>query len=100
MKLLKLGLRTFITFGSVASFMLGWVLLGNSPKPVQSAKPNPSTSTNSTINIPSLPTLEPLPAVDQAGVDNSQPSQPFVVQQQVQQPVFPAFNQPFVTAGS
>jgi len=48
-KILKLGLRVWITIASVASFVLGWIMLVHAPKPPQFA-----------MNV-SSPTLEPLP---------------------------------------
>ena len=51
MKLLKTGLRFWITLTSVLSFLTGWVMLAHAPKPSQAS--------SSTISA-SLPTLEPL----------------------------------------
>jgi hypothetical protein len=52
MKLLKFGIRTWITIASVLSFAVGWVMLVHAPKPAQ-------LSIFNTTNA--LPTLEPLP---------------------------------------
>ena len=52
MKLLKFGIRTWITIASVLSFLAGWVMLVHAPKPAQLAIFN---TTNT------LPRLEPLP---------------------------------------
>ena len=37
MKILKSGMRFWILVSSVASFLLGWVMLAHAPKPVQSS---------------------------------------------------------------
>lgn len=69
MKIVKFGLRFWITLGSVFSFMFGWAIFGHSLKPAQ-----PVSQTAS------LPTLEPLPPLDLTGSDpgisfqHSQPS--------------------------
>ncbi|MFN8398813.1 MAG: hypothetical protein U0X74_02265 [Anaerolineales bacterium] len=52
MKLLKFGLRFWITLGSVFSFLVGWVIFGHSLRPVQPV---------SQASLAPLPTLEPLP---------------------------------------
>jgi len=52
MKLLKFGIRMWITIASVLSFLVGWVMLVHAPTPAQLTVFN---STNT------LPTLEPLP---------------------------------------
>jgi hypothetical protein len=52
MKILKFGLRFWITLGSVFSFLLGWAIFGHSLKPTQPV--------SNASNEP-LPTLEPLP---------------------------------------
>lgn len=51
MKLIKLGLRVWITLASIISFLMGWVMLAHSPKPVQ---------TGSTQTTTSLSPLQPL----------------------------------------
>ena len=89
MKLLKFGLRFWITITSAVSFAIGWVMLVHAPKPYQ-----PQQVTNST-----LPTLEPLPPLSQFGFgnDNSFQNQPlFSVQPQPRM----GFNSFFRTGGS
>jgi hypothetical protein len=54
MKLLKVGLRFWITLASVFSFIGGWIMLVHAPKPDQ------STSLNQAL-ASAPPTLEPLP---------------------------------------
>ena len=54
MKLLRLGLRFWITLTSVFSFLVGWVMLAHSPKPVQAS---------SAAQVAPLPTLAPLPPI-------------------------------------
>lgn len=52
MKIIKFGLRFWITLGSVFSFLLGWAIFGHSLKPIQPvSKPE----------FAALPTLEPIP---------------------------------------
>lgn len=54
MKLFRFALNLWITLVSILSFLLGWVILGHSPKPVQpSGQP-------STVSVAPLPTLTPL----------------------------------------
>ena len=51
MKLLKLGLRFWIILTSLITFLVGWVMLAHSPKPVQAA---------TTSSLPALSPLQPL----------------------------------------
>ena len=53
MKLFRFALNVWITLASVGSFLLGWVVLAHSPKPVQRAQRPP-------VSAPALPTLTPL----------------------------------------
>ena len=68
MKLLKLGLRVWLTIASVLSFIGGWILLVHAPKPNQGASLYGATTTKA------YPTLEPLPPLQSigGGDDNSQ----------------------------
>lgn len=84
MKLLKFGLRFWITLGSVFSFLIGWMIFGHSLKPAQPF---------SQANLTTLPTLEPLPPL--GGMQDSRNRQ------------FPQISQPsfssrpmFMTSGS
>lgn len=61
MKLLKSGLRFWITTASVLSFVGGWIMLVHAPKPAQ-LFPDPA------------PTLEPLPPLFDLA-NNTSPSQ-------------------------
>lgn len=86
MKLLKLGLRFWITVTSIISFLMGWAMLAHSPKPVQ------TSSTQATQLLPTLSPLQPLNF--NGGDDDSQSS-----------PLFQTFNSPsvmprFRTSGS
>jgi hypothetical protein len=54
MKLLKIGIRFWITLTSILSFLTGWVLLAHAPKPNQGG----ALLSNSSAAVP---TLEPLP---------------------------------------
>ncbi|MGE5373545.1 MAG: hypothetical protein ACM3XO_00705 [Bacteroidota bacterium] len=60
MKILKLGLRLWITVASMLSFLVGWIMLGHAPKPAQNNQASGS-------DVSPLPTLEPLPPLS---VDN------------------------------
>lgn len=75
MKLLKFGLRFWITLTSVASFIGGWIMLAHAPKPDQ------QNSLYTTISSPaSIPTLEPLPPLSDfvpGGNDNQDQSSLF-----------------------
>ena len=51
MKLIKFGIRTWITIASAFSFLAGWAMLVHAPKPAQ-------LSTFTAANT--IPTLEPL----------------------------------------
>ena len=55
-KFWKSLIRIWFTLTSLASFLVGWVILAHSPKPNQF---NPA-------NIPSMPRLNPVPSIDQA----------------------------------
>jgi hypothetical protein len=68
MKILKFGLRLWITIASLFSFLVGWIMLSHSPKPSQA-----SALTGALANP--LPTLEPLPPLsgqDGGSVQNQQ----------------------------
>jgi len=86
MKLLKNGIRFWVTISSVLSFLTGWIMLAHAPKPNQAS----SVSTN--ISAP-LPTLEPLrPLSDFGSDDNSFQNQPlFNVQPSVRSQFRPSF---------
>ena len=87
MKLLKIGIRFWITLTSVLSFLTGWVMLAHAPKPNQSN----SASTNISATIP---TLEPLPPLSNFGSDDNgfQNQQPlFSVQPSVRSQFRPSF---------
>jgi len=82
MRLFRFALNIWITLVSIMSFLLGWVILGHSPKPVQ------PTSQPSTVSVAPLPTLTPLDS-PQFGSGNS--IQNFQVQNgfsSVPQPIF------------
>ncbi len=56
MKLFRFALNIWITIASVGSFLVGWVALAHSPKPVSHASQPQVTYSNSAA----LPTLTPL----------------------------------------
>lgn len=69
MKPLKLGLRVWFTITSLVSFLAGWMLLSHAGKPApllpsQTNQGNIAVSTNTNASNP-LPTLQPLPSLDQ-----------------------------------
>ncbi len=81
MKLLKFGLRFWITLSSVFSFMVGWAMLAHAPKPVQAAAAQPSSSV---APLPTLAPLQPLNFSSNGGIQQQQFS--------VVQPPAPVFN--------
>ena len=85
MKLLKIGIRFWITLTSVLSFLTGWVMLAHAPKP------NQATFFSSNVAAP-LPTLEPLNPLSGSADDNNVQNQPlFSVQPSVRSQFRPAF---------
>jgi hypothetical protein len=85
MKLLKIGIRFWITLTSVLSFLTGWVMLAHAPKP------NQSGSISAGVAAP-LPTLEPLTPLSNFGSDDNSQNQPlFSVQPSVRSQFRPAF---------
>ena len=65
MKFWKIVIRIWFTLASLASFLVGWVVLAHAPKPNQF---NPS-------DISPMPKLDPVPSLDQ--VMSSDQSQSF-----------------------
>jgi hypothetical protein len=57
MRLIKFGLHFWIALTSIISFLMGWIMLAHSPKPVE-------TGARASSSAASLPTLSPLPALD------------------------------------
>jgi hypothetical protein len=57
MKLFKLGIHFWITLTSVFSFLVGWMVLAHSPKPVQAQTISTSPSS---VTVAPLPTLVPI----------------------------------------
>jgi hypothetical protein len=85
MKLLKIGIRFWITLTSVLSFLTGWVMLAHSPKP------NQTTFSSSSVASP-LPTLEPLNPLSGSNDNNNFQNQPlFSVQPSTRSQFRPAF---------
>ena len=84
MKLIKLGIRFWITLTSVLSFMTGWVMLAHAPKP------NQSGSASTSIAAP-LPTLEPLNSFSGSDDNNSQNQPLFSVQPNTRSQFRPSF---------
>ncbi len=73
MKLFRFGLNVWITIVSLLSFLIGWVALAHSPKPVSHTAPQVTIS-----SAAPLPTLTPLQF---GGTDNSSNNQNFTFQQ-------------------
>lgn len=91
MRLLKLGIRFWITITSVVSFLTGWIMLAHAPKPSQSG------AASANISAP-LPTLEPLRPLSDFGSDEDNvQNQPFF---SVQPGVRSQFRPSFRTGGS
>ncbi len=64
MKIFRFALNIWFTLISILSFLIGWVALAHSPKPIQ-----PSSQPQA-VNIAPLPTLTPLDS-PQPGGNNS-----------------------------
>jgi len=80
MRLLKFGLRFWITLASVFSFMGGWIMLVHAPKPSQPSQP---------LDTAAIPTLEPLPPLSDFGFqENNFQSQQFFNMQPRQRSFF------------
>jgi hypothetical protein len=85
MKILKIGIRFWLTLTSVLSFLTGWVMLAHAPKPNQTGFPA------SNVTAP-LPTLEPLRPLAGSDDNNNFQNQPlFSVQPSVRSQFRPAF---------
>ena len=74
MKLFRFALNIWITLASLLSFLIGWVALAHSPKPVQSTTQAPVA-----ISAPAIPTLAPLQDL-QLGGNSGNSFQNFQVQ--------------------
>ncbi len=68
MKLWKNLIRIWLTLVSLASFLVGWVVIAHAPKPGQFQPANVLPA-----NVPAMPKLDPVPSLDQ--VMNSDQSQ-------------------------
>ena len=82
MKIIKFGLRFWITLGSVFSFLLGWAILGHSLKPAQPV-----------ARVEAVPTLAPLPPMGSLTTTNFQQQPQFFQPSIAARPMF-------VTGGS
>ena len=94
MKLLKFGMRFWITLTSVFSFLVGWAMLAHAPKPVQAAAAQPSSS------VAPLPTLAPLQPLNFSSNGGIQQQQFSVVQPPAPAPSFFSSAPVFNTGGS
>ncbi len=93
MKLLKFGLRFWITLTSVVSFVGGWIMLAHAPKPNQQNSAYTNISSSSAAAVPTLAPLPPLSDFKASG--NTDQNQTFFQQQ----PSF-GFQPRFKTGGS
>ena len=64
MHLTKTVLRSWIAFTSLSSFLVGWIMLAHSPKPVQASG---GMNAPKSVAIRSVPILAPLPELDLSG---------------------------------
>ena len=60
MKLWKRLIRVWFTLASIASFLTAWVVLAHAPKPNQF----------NLANVPSMPSLDPVPTLNQVMLAN------------------------------
>ncbi|MCL4528613.1 MAG: hypothetical protein M1282_04290 [Chloroflexi bacterium] len=102
MTLFKLGLRVWIALTSIVSFLVGWIALAHSPKPVQPTSVSVSSAPG--VSITPLPTLAPLSPLNFSNNGGNLQSQSFSVQPapqpQVQPQNFFAPQPSFRTRGS
>jgi hypothetical protein len=52
-------LRLWIAAASLGSFVFGWAILAQSPRPPQNASPASAPSSNQAVVLPPVPTLDP-----------------------------------------
>jgi len=94
--LLRIALRFWIAMASVFSFLVGWVMLAHSPKPVANSA---SAVAPQAVLVGAAPTLAPLPSLDLSSNSNSGGVQ--VPQLSIQQPSgLPGQAPVFTTGGS
>lgn len=86
MRLLKIGIRFWITLTSVLSFAMGWVMLAHAPKP----NPVGSASTNMIAPLPALKPLNSLSDFD-SDEDSFQAQSFFNTQPSINSQFRPAF---------
>ncbi len=80
MKPLKLGLRLWIAFTAVVSFVLGWAMLAHSGKPAPLSGIAPASGSSSSGPLV-LPTLPPVPSInDYTNGQQPQNQQPLSIQ--------------------
>jgi hypothetical protein len=88
MQLYKNLLRIWIAIASVIAFVLGWIGLAHSPKPIQNSSASTTTTTTTTTTAQLAP-LPPMPSISQVQQDSFVPA-PFVSSPQISNaaPVF------------
>ncbi len=85
MKIWKNLIRMWLTLVSLASFLVGWVVIAHAPKPNQF---NPAS-------VPAMPKLDPVPSLDQVmSSDQSQTQNFFQLQ-----PAQPITRRPVLRSG-
>lgn len=52
-------LRLWISAASLGSFVFGWAILAQSPRPAQNASPASAAPSSQTLVLPPVPTLDP-----------------------------------------
>jgi hypothetical protein len=65
MKLVKHSTRILITLSSLGGFLMGWVFLAHAPKPASTT--SATTNQQPAAIMAPLPTLAPLPDINQSG---------------------------------
>lgn len=92
MKFLKLGLRLWITVTSLLTFFVGWVMLAHAPKPTSSS----SAVVNPANSVAPMPTLAPLPSLNDGDNPNVQQQNQLFFNDQPQTVIRP---RPFFSTG-
>lgn len=91
----KTVLRIWIAAASTLSFVIGWAVLAQSPKPAHSAPTSAQTLSNSPAVL-----LTPVPTLDPATLQLGLPASPSTSNSQFFMPSFPSRGLVFSTGGS
>ena len=98
MKLVKLGLRIYIAVSTIVGFLVGWILLAHSGKPVANqaaAQGAQSAQQSTTFKLDPLP---PVPSLND--MVSGAPVRPLPAPQQIQIQPSTGFSPRFRTGGS